>query len=99
MDELGLTLRGKNQITPAGALYVEKLSDTLHRVKKYRIRFIDHSVQEITHEQYENISNTLASLNGGSTFIRFRDGKVVSTGQIAYIEPYETIIDTRKETL
>lgn len=92
--ELGLIKRGEVQITPNGALYIGKLSDTLHLVKQYRMKLIGGDIKELTHEQYESIMQVISS---GSKFIKFKDGDVVSVGQIASIKPYEVIIDTRKD--
>lgn len=88
---------GDKQITPLGNLYVEKISDTLHRVKKHRINFIGGTSREITYQQYESISKVLLSPNA-PRFIRFKDdGDVIATNQIASIKTEETIIDTRRE--
>lgn len=88
---------GDKQITPLGNLYVEKVSDTLHRVKKHHINFIGGTSREITYQQYEAISKVLLSPNA-PRFIRFKDdGDVIATNQIASIKTEETIIDTRRE--
>lgn len=97
--ELGLVKRGDVQLTPTGSVYIEQVSDTLHRVKKYQMKLLGGEVKDLTHEQYEAISNALAELNGGSRFFKFKSGEVISSSQIASIRPYETIIDTRKEDL
>ena len=97
--ELGLIRKGNVQLTPAGSLYLEQVSDTLHRVKKYQMKLIGGEVRELTHEQYEAISNALSELNGGSRFFKFKSGEVISSSQIASIKPYETIVDTRKADL
>lgn len=97
--ELGLVKRGEVQITPTGGMYLEKLADTLHRVRKYRMYLIGGDTKELTHEQYEAISKALMEMNGGSRFIRFKDGEMISSSQITSIRPYEVIVDTRKETL
>ena len=97
--ELGLIKRGEVQVTPAGAMYIEKCADTLHRVRKYKMKLIGGEVREITHEQYESITKALMELNGGSRFFKFKDGSMISSSQIATIKPYEVIVDTRKEVL
>lgn len=97
--ELGLVKSGEAQITPSGALYIEKMADTLHRVRKYRMNLIGGDTKELTHEQYEAISQVLMNLNGESKFIKFKDGEMISSGQITSIKPYEVIVDTRKEPL
>ena len=61
MEELGLIKVGNVQITPSGSLYVEKLSDTLHRVKKYRLSLIDGSTRELTFKEYSVISEGIPS--------------------------------------
>lgn len=87
------------QVTPLGNLYVERVSDTLHRVKKYKINFIGGDSREITYQQYDNISNLLLS-PAAPKFIRFKEtGDVIATNQIASIKSYETIIDTRREDM
>ena len=97
--ELGLAKHGDVQLTPSGALYVEKLADTLFRGRRYRMKLIGGDVKELTHEQYESISKALVELNGGSKFFKFKDGEMISSSQIATIKPYEVIVDSRKETL
>ena len=92
--ELGLVKRGEVQITPNGALYVGKLSDTLHLVKQYRMKLIGGDTKELTHQQYEAI---MKALSDGQKFIKFKDGDMIAAGQIASIKPYEQIIDTRKD--
>ena len=86
------------QLTPLGNLYIERVSDTLHRVKKYKINFIGGDSKEISYKQYESISNAL--LGNAPKFIRFKEtGDVIATNQIASIKSYETIIDTRREDM
>lgn len=97
--ELGLIKRGEAQITPSGALYMEKMADTLHRVRKYQMNLIGGGTKELTYEQYEAISQVLMGLNGSSKFIKFKDGEMISSSQITSIKPYEVIVDTRKESL
>lgn len=97
--ELGLIKHGEAQITPSGALYMEKMADTLHRVRKYRMNLIGGGTKELTHEQYEAISQVLMGLDGSSKFIKFKDGEMISSSQITSIKPYEVIVDTRKESL
>lgn len=90
---------GDKQITPLGNLYIEQVSDTLHRVKKYKINFIGGDSREITYQQYESISNLLISPTAPK-FIRFKEtGDVIATNQISSIKTYETIIDTRREDM
>ncbi len=96
--ELGLVRRGEVQLTPSGALYIERLSDTLHRIKRYKISFIGGETKDITHEQYVNIQELLFS-GSDTKYIKFQDGQIVAVNQIASIKPYETIIDTSKEVL
>lgn len=97
--ELGLIKRGEAQITPSGARYLEQVADTLHRVRKYRMKLIGGDEKELSHDQYEAISKALMELNGGSRFFKFKDGEMISSSQIAMIRPYEVIVDTRKERL
>lgn len=98
--ENGLMKIGETTVTPSGAVYIEKLAETLHRVRAYKIVFYDKREKEITYEQYEKISRILTSLEGnGSKFIKFKDGEIVSSSQIASIRPYEYVVDTRKEEL
>lgn len=98
--ENGLMKIGETTVTPSGAVYIEKLAETLHRVRTYKIVFFDKREKEITYEQYEKISRILTSLEGnGSKFIKFKDGEIVSSSQIASIRPYEYVVDTRKEEL
>ena len=90
---------GDKQITPLGNLYVDKVNDTLYRVKKHRINFIGGTSREITYQQYEAISNMLLG-SDAPKFIRFKDdGDVIATNQIASIKSEEVIIDTRREEL
>ena len=96
--ELGLVKRGEVQLTPSGSLYIEKLSDTLHRVKRYKISFIGGETKEITHEQYSNIQDVLFGATDRK-YIKFKDGQIVAINQIASIKPYEVIVDTSKEVL
>lgn len=96
MDNQLIPYEGK-QITPLGNLYIKQESETLHRVKKFRINFIGGTSREITYQQYEAISKVLLSPNA-PRFIRFKDdGDVIATNQIASIKTEETIIDTRRE--
>lgn len=97
--ELGLIKRGGAQITPSGSLYLEKMADTLHRVRRYRMRLINGEEKELSHEQYEAISDALMKLSSGSRFFKFKDGSMISSSQIVSIKPYEVIVDTRKESL
>lgn len=99
MAELGLVKHGESQVTPTGALYLEQMADTLHRVRKYKMKLIGGDTKELTHSQYEAITNTLVSLNGGSKFFKFNDGEIISSSQIVSIKPYEVIVDTRRDNL
>ena len=97
--ELGLIKCGEAQITPSGALYLEKMADTLHRVRRYRMRLINGEEKELSHDQYEAISDALMKLGNSSRFFKFKDGSMISSGQIVSIKPYEVIVDVRKERL
>ena len=98
MDNQLIPYNGK-QITPLGSLFVKQESETLFRVKKYRINFIDKTSKEITYQQYDKLSKLLQSQNI-PRFIEFEsDGEVIATAQIASVKPYETIVDTRREEL
>ena len=46
--ELGLQKIGNNDITPSGAMYIEKLADTLHRVRKYKVSLYGDRTKEIS---------------------------------------------------
>lgn len=97
MDNQLIPYNGK-QLTPLGNLYIERVSDTLHRIKKYKINFIGGDSKEISYKQYESISNAL--LGNELKFIRFKEtGDVIATNQIASIKSYETTIDTRREDM
>ena len=95
--ELGLIKADGVEITPAGALYVEKLADTLHRVKKYRMNLADSTTRELTYKEYIVISKGVT--NGAAKFVKLHDGELIAVSQIRSIKPYEVIIDTRKESL
>ena len=98
MDNQLIPYEGK-QITPLGNLYIKQESETLHRVKKFRINFIGGTSKEITYQQYDSISKALISPNAPK-LIRFKDsGDVIATNQIANIKAEETIIDTRREDM
>lgn len=87
------------QLTPQGNLYIAKVNDTLHRVKKFRVEFIGGTSREITYQQYEAISNMLLG-SDAPKFIRFKDnGDIVATNRIASVKADEMIIDTRREDL
>ncbi len=98
MGELGLIKVGSVQITPSGSLYVEKLADTLHRVKKYRMTLTDGSSRELTFKEYTVISEGVTRSNGVK-FVKLNDGEMIAVGQIRTIKPYEVIVDVRKEEL
>lgn len=95
--ELGLTLVGDKQITQSGFLYEQKLGETLHRITRYRVNFMDKSSKELTYKQYENILAVLAK--GEQKFIKFADGEMYAVNQIVSVVPYKTIVDTRKDNL
>lgn len=97
MDELGLIKAGELQITPTGSLYIERLSDTLHRVKKYRLSLSDGSTRELTFKEYSIISDGVTKSN--AKFVKLHDGELIAVSQIRSIKPYEVIVDSRKETL
>lgn len=97
MDELGLIKAGELQITPTGSLYIERLSDTLHRVKKYRLSLSDGSTRELTFKEYTIISDGVTKSN--AKFVKLHDGELIAVSQIRSIKPYEVIVDSRKETL
>lgn len=90
---------GDKQVTPLGYLFVTKYGDSLCRVMKHRIKFIDGSTKDITYQQYEKLSAILTSANI-PRFVQFdSDGEVIATAQIANVKPYETVIDTRREAM
>lgn len=97
MEELSLIKAGNVQITPTGSLYVEKLSDTLHRVKKYRMNLLDGTTRDLTYKEYVVISAGV--VKGTAKFVKLHDGELIATHQIRSIKPYEVIIDSRKEAL
>lgn len=98
MEELGLIKVGGVQITPTGSLYVEKVSDTLHRVKRYRLALADGSSRELTFKEYTVISDGVTK-DTGARFVKLHDGELIAINQIRSIKPYEVIIDIRKESL
>lgn len=88
-----------NQMTPLGNLYMERISDTLHRVKKFKINFINGESQEISYKQFVGLTNALDSPNP-PRFIQFDgDEALIATNQIASVRSYETIVDTRREDM
>ena len=93
-----LTVYEDKQITNLGNLYVEKISDTLHRVKKYEINFIGGTKKEITYPEYDNISRAITSANA-PRFIKFKNGEFIAVSQIVSIKAREVIVDTRKEDM
>lgn len=97
MEELGLIKAGEVQLTPTGSLYVEKLADTLHRVKKYRLLLADGTNRDLTFKEYCVISDGVTKTN--AKFVKLHDGELIAVSQIRSIKPYEVIIDTRKESL
>lgn len=97
MEELGLVKAGDVQVTPTGSLYMEKLSDTLHRVKKYRMSLLDGTSRELTFKEYTVISAGVTK--GTAKFVKLHDGELIAVSQIRSIKPFEVIIDTRKDTL
>lgn len=97
MEELGLIKAAGVEITPAGSLYLERLSDTLHKVKKYRMNLADGTIRELTYKEYMVISAGV--VKGTAKFVKLHDGELIATHQIRSIKPYEVIIDSRKEAL
>lgn len=97
MEELGLIKAGSVQVTPTGSLYIEKLSDTLHRVKKYRLSLSDGTSRELTFKEYTVISEGVTKTN--VKFVKLHDGELIAVSQIRSIKPFEVIVDTRKEQL
>lgn len=90
---------GDKQLTPSGNLYMERVNDTLYRVKKYRINYIGGGSQEISYKTFAGLSQVLGGANPPK-FIQFSEtDDIVATNQIASIKSYEKIIDTRKEEL
>jgi len=86
------------QITVKGNLYVEQVSDTLHRVKKYEINFIGGTKREITYQEYETITKAITSANAPK-FIKFKDGTFIAVNQIVSIKSHDVIVDTRREDM
>lgn len=97
MQELGLIKAGDVQVTPTGSLYMEKLSDTLHRVKKYRMSLLDGTTRDLTFKEYTVISAGVTK--GTAKFVKLHDGELIAVSQIRSIKPIEMIVDTRKDTL
>lgn len=97
MEELGLIKTGNVQVTPSGSLYMEKLSDTLHRVKKYHMSLLDGTTRELTFKEYTVISAGVTK--GTAKFVKLHDGELIAVSQIRSIKPCETIVDARKESL
>lgn len=95
--ELGLIKADGVELTPSGSLYVEKLADTLHRVRKYRLSLGDGTSRELTYKEYAVITTALTKTN--AKFVKLRDGELVAVGLIRSIKPYEVIVDIRKEQL
>lgn len=96
--ELGLiTTNNGLQVTPQGALYGEKLADTLHRVTKYRMTLLDGSQRTLTYKEYMVFGDRLS--DESVRFLKLHDGEIIAVGQIRSIKPYEVIVDTRKENL
>lgn len=87
------------QITQLGNLYLGKVSDTLHRVRKFEINFIGGDKKEITYEQYDGISKAITSPTPPK-FVRFKDsGDVIAVNQIASIKSKDVLVDTRREDM
>ena len=86
------------QITQLGNLYVEKVSDTLHRVKKFEINFIGGTSREVTYPEYDAISKAITSPNA-PRFIKFKNGDFIAVNQIVNIKTKESIVDTRREDM
>ena len=97
MEETNLIRAGDVQITPTGSLYMEKLSDTLHRVKKYRMSLLDGTTRDLTFKEYTVISAGVTK--GTAKFVKLHDGELIAVSQIRSIKPYEVVVDTRKDTL
>lgn len=93
-----LTPYEDKQITPKGNLYVDKVSDTLHRVKKFELRFIGGTSREVTYPEYDAISKAITSQNAPK-FIKFKNGDFIAVNQIATIKSKEIIVDTRREDM
>lgn len=86
------------QITQLGNLYVEQVSDTLHRVKKFTINFIGGTSREVTFPEYDAISKAITSPNAPK-FIKFKNGDFIAVNQIVNISTKEVIVDTRREDM
>ena len=86
------------QVTQLGNLYVERVSDTLHRVKKFEINFFDEDSRPITYEQYDKLSKVLTSPDAPK-FIKFKTGDIIAVNQIKSIKAREMIVDTRREDM
>lgn len=94
-----LTIYEGKQVTPLGNLYIEKVSDTLHRVKKFKVNYIGGTSQEISYKTYVGLSKALGQPNPPK-FIQFSEtGDLVATNQIASIKTYDALIDTRREDM
>lgn len=90
---------GDKQITQLGNLYLGKVNDTLHRVRKYEINFIGGDKKGITYEQYDGISKVITSPTPPK-FVRFKDsGDVIAVNQIASIKSKDVLVDTRRENM
>ena len=86
------------QITNLGNLYLEKISDTLHRIKKFEINFIGGTKREVTYPEYEAISKAITSPSAPK-FIKFKNGDFIAINQIASIKTKDVIVDTRREDM
>lgn len=86
------------QVTVKGNLYVEQVSDTLHRVKKFEINFIGGTKREVTYPEYDAITKAITSPNAPK-FIKFKDGTFIAVNQIVSIKSHDVIVDTRREDM
>lgn len=86
------------QITQLGNLYIERINDTLHRVRKYKINFIGGTSKQITYEQYEKILDVITRVDAPK-FLKFKSGDIVAVSQIASIKTEDVVVDTRREDM
>lgn len=95
--ELGLIKVGDISITPQGSLYLERLSDTLHRVTRYHMNLIDGSERVLTYKEYKLFNLTIQDPN--KRFIQLHAGELIAVNQVRNVKPITSIVDTRKEEL
>lgn len=86
------------QITALGNLHVAQVSDTLHRVKKFKVNLIGGTSREVTYPEYDHIAKAITSSNA-PRFIKFKNGDFIAVNQIVSIKADEVIIDTRREEM